>query len=169
MRVKEANRVRACLDCGSSGALLWRTTKGERPGRLLRICDACLRKDDWHRFGLVEREPLVGEVPTEFFEGEWHFPEEDGPAPWAVLTYADEPSPETGHVGWCWWALGMMGDAPTYEAAKRKAETWIQARINGMGEPECAERCACECHREDIEDPAPHLPDCQWRIAGVGL
>ena len=20
-------------------------------------------------------------------------------------------NPVTGHVGWCWWALGMMGDA----------------------------------------------------------
>ena len=85
-----------------------------------------------HRIGLIERQPILGEVPTEFFEGEWHFPKADGPEPWAVITYTDEPSPETGHVGWCWWALGMMGDAPTYEDAKRKAETWIQARINGM-------------------------------------
>ena len=88
MNIGEANRVRACLDCGEPGALLWRTTKGENVGRLLRICAACLRKDDWHVFGLVERQPILGEVP--------------------------------------------MGDAPTYEDAKRKAETWIQARINGM-------------------------------------
>lgn len=82
--------------------------------------------------GGASRQPILGEVPTEFFEGEWHFPKADGPKPWAVITYADEPSPETGDVGWCWWALGMAGDAPTYEDAKRKAETWIQARINGM-------------------------------------
>jgi hypothetical protein len=75
------------------------------------------------------RHRLLGEVPTEFFEGEWHFPAADGPEPWAVITYADKPSPETGHVGWMWWALGEMGDAPTYEAAKRKAEAWIQARM----------------------------------------
>ena len=78
----------------------------------------------------MTRELLLHELPTEFFEGEWRFPTADGPEPWAVITYADEPSPETGHVGWCWWALGQMGDAPTYEEAKRKAEAQIQARIN---------------------------------------
>jgi len=72
---------------------------------------------DWHRFGLVERHPILQEVPTEFFEGEWHFPKADGPEPWAVITYTHEPSPETGHVGWCWWAMGSMGEASTYEAA----------------------------------------------------
>ena len=30
----------------------------------------------------------------------------EGPEPWAVITRTDEPSPETGHVGWCWWAMG---------------------------------------------------------------
>jgi hypothetical protein len=130
VNVGEANRVRACLDCGEAGALLWRTTKGKNPGRLLRICAACLRKDDWHRFGLVERQPILGEVPTEFFEGEWHFPRADGPEPWAVITLADEPSPETGHVGWCWWAMGSMGDAPSYEAARAAAEAEIQRRMD---------------------------------------
>jgi hypothetical protein len=70
MNIREANRVRACLDCGEPGAPLWRTTKGENPGRLVRICAACLRKDDWRRFGLVERQPIVGEAPTELVEGE---------------------------------------------------------------------------------------------------
>jgi hypothetical protein len=74
-----------------------------------------------------EKTPLVG-LPTEYFEGEWHFPKAEGPEPWAVITYADEPSPETGHVGWCWWALGAMGDAPTYEAARDAAEAEIQRR-----------------------------------------
>jgi hypothetical protein len=27
---------------------------------------------EWYRFGLVERQPILGEVPTEFFEGEAH-------------------------------------------------------------------------------------------------
>ena len=69
MNVGEANRVRACLD-GEPGALLWRTTSGENPGRLLRVCAACLRKDDWHRFGLVERQcdPL-GECPPGLIDG----------------------------------------------------------------------------------------------------
>ena len=63
--IGEANRVRACLDCGEPGASLWRTTKGENTGRLLRVCDACLRKDDWHVFGLVERQPILGEERDE--------------------------------------------------------------------------------------------------------
>lgn len=124
MNIREANRVRACLNCGEPGALLWRTTKGENPGRNVRVCAACLRKDDWYRFGLVERQPILGEVPTEFVEGEWCWPNDDsdsGAA--AVVTYSEEPSPETGHVGWMWWALGSMGDAPTYEAACAAAVT----------------------------------------------
>lgn len=59
MNVGEANRMRACLDCGEPGAFLFRTTKGENPGRLVRVCAKCLRgSSDWQRFGLVEREPL---------------------------------------------------------------------------------------------------------------
>lgn len=129
MNVREANRVRACLDCGEPGALLWSTTKGENPGRLLRICAACLRKDDWHRFGLVERQPILGEVPTELVNGEWCFPQAEGPVPAAVITYTDEPSPETGDVGWCWWACGGMGCAPTYDDARQAAEAEIKRRI----------------------------------------
>ena len=68
--------------------------------------------------------------PTEFFEGEWHFPKADGPEPWAVITYTEEPSPETGHVGWCWWAMGSMGDAPSYEAARDAAVAEIQRRMD---------------------------------------
>ena len=59
-----------------------------------------------------------------------HFPKADGPEPWAVITYTDEPSPETGHVGWCWWARGSMGDAPTYEAARDAAVAEIQRRMD---------------------------------------
>jgi hypothetical protein len=62
MNIREANRVRACIDCGEPGALLWRTTKGENLGRLLRVCTACLRKDDWHRFARVERQPILGDA-----------------------------------------------------------------------------------------------------------
>ena len=81
-------------------------------------------------FGLIERQPILGEVPTEFYDGEWHFPKADGPEPWAVITYTDEPSPETGHVGWCWWARGSMGDAPSYEAARDAAVAEIQRRMD---------------------------------------
>ena len=73
---------------------------------------------------------LLGDVPTEFFEGEWIFPKAEGPEPWAVITYSDEPSSETGHVGWCWWALGKMGDAPTYEDACAEAVAEIQRRMD---------------------------------------
>lgn len=72
----------------------------------------------------------ANEVPTEFFEGEWHCPKADGPEPWAVITYTCEPSPETGCVGWCWWAMGSMGDAPTYEAARDAAVAEIQRRMD---------------------------------------
>lgn len=129
MNVRKANRVRSCLDCGDPGALLFRTTRGKNPGRLLRLCVPCLRKDDWHRFGLVERQPLIGEVPTEYFEGEWRFPEAEGPEPWAIVTYAEAPSPKTGHVGWSWWALGAMGDASTYEAACAAAVAELRRRV----------------------------------------
>jgi len=96
---------------------------------MLRICAACLRKDDWHRFGLVERQPILGEVPTELVNGEWCFPQTEGPEPAAVITYTDEPSPETGDVGWCWWAYGSMGCAPTYDDACQAAEAEIKRRI----------------------------------------
>ena len=56
----EADGLRLCLDCGAPNARLWRTTKNENPGRLLRVCDAC--REHWDRFGLVEREPLPSEV-----------------------------------------------------------------------------------------------------------
>lgn len=56
----------------------------------------------------------------EFHDGAWTSPTEAEPD--ALITYATEPSPETGHVGWCWWARGKMGDAATLEEAKAKAE-----------------------------------------------
>lgn len=123
--IKEANRRRLCLDCGEPDARLFT----DRTARILRICNACLRKDDWHRFGLLERQPILGEVPTEFVEGEWCWPTDDSD-PAAVVTYSEEPSPETGHVGWMWWALGAMGDASTYEAACDAAVAEVQRRMD---------------------------------------
>jgi hypothetical protein len=64
MTWREANRVRACLDCGVQGAGLWLTTKAENPGRLVRVCGLCRSAHDWDRFGLVEREPLPEERPA---------------------------------------------------------------------------------------------------------
>lgn len=63
----------------------------------------------------------------EYREGEWTLPSRDpepnaeDEAP-AYVVFCSEPSPETGHVGWCWWALGHMGDAPTLDEAKAAAE-----------------------------------------------
>ncbi len=68
-------------------------------------------------------------VPLEYHEGEWMPAPKDGPEPAAVVTYTREPSPETGHIGWCWWALGKMGDAPSLDEAKRLAEEEIARRV----------------------------------------
>jgi hypothetical protein len=83
-----------------------------------------------HRSVSGDAMTIVKEVPTEFFEGEWHFSKPDGPEPWAVVTYAENPSPETGHVGWCWWAMGSMGEAPTYEAARDAAMVALKRRVD---------------------------------------
>ena len=60
----------------------------------------------------------------EWVEGEWRYYRRDAePAEAAAcITFATEASPETGHVGWCWWALGKMGDASSLDEAKAKAE-----------------------------------------------
>lgn len=72
--------------------------------------------------------PQLSDLPTEYIEGEWTRTRVNGAEPWAVVTYASEPSPETGHVGWCWWALGRMGEAPSYESAKAAAEAELARR-----------------------------------------
>ena len=71
------------------------------------------------------------QVPTEYVEGRWIFPDADGPEPLAVVTYTQEPSPETGHVGWVWWALGRMGDAVSYDAAKLAVEDYLRRKKGG--------------------------------------
>jgi len=48
--------------------------------------------------------------------------------PLAVVQFTEEPDPETGHVGWCWWAMGAMGDAPTYEEACERALAEVERR-----------------------------------------
>lgn len=75
------------------------------------------------------REPL----PIEYVEGEWRFGCRDAepPEPAAVIAYTTEPSPETGHVGWCWWALGRMGDSETLREAMAACESVIQEALNG--------------------------------------
>lgn len=53
-----------------------------------------------------------GTDPSELVGGEWVTP--DGREPDATVTYADP--------GWVWWARGRMGQAPTYDEARRAAE-----------------------------------------------
>lgn len=70
-------------------------------------------------------------LPIEYVEGEWRYgcrdPESFEAA--ACITFATEPSPETGHIGWCWWALGKMGDARTLREARDICEAIIQHHI----------------------------------------
>jgi hypothetical protein len=67
-----------------------------------------------------------GELCIEYLDGEWRQPGEG--EPWAVISYTEEPSPETGHIGWVWWAQGKMGDAPTLVVARLRAV----AALRGM-------------------------------------
>lgn len=69
-----------------------------------------------------EGEPVL---PRELIDGEWCTHREGEPD--AVITYTTEPSPETGHVGWVWWAKGKMGDAKTYAEAKAAAGRSLSA------------------------------------------
>jgi len=108
--------------------------RGPKHQDMVRACDLFCCPPRWFRRIWQNGGRQAAVVPTEFFEGEWHFPKADGPEPWAVITYTQEPSPETGHVGWCWWAMGAMGDAPTYEAARDAAVAEIQRRMDNIME-----------------------------------
>ena len=60
VNVGEANRVRACLDCGEPGAFLWRTTKGKNPGRAwtkTHLGESPLSKAEAHRLAHKLRDP----------------------------------------------------------------------------------------------------------------
>lgn len=55
----------------------------------------------------------------------WFTPSVDDPD--AIVTHVTEPSPETGHVGWVWWAKGKMGEAKTLAEARGAAERSLSA------------------------------------------
>jgi hypothetical protein len=59
-------------------------------------------------------------APYELVDGRWQGSTEYEPN--AVVVYSDEPSPETGHEGWVWWARGRMGEARSLAEAKQAAE-----------------------------------------------
>lgn len=54
-----ANKRMACLDCGESEAQPYVTTRGENPGRPVRVCHRCSHR--WVEFGLKERPPMYEE------------------------------------------------------------------------------------------------------------
>lgn len=54
-----ANKRMACLQCGESGAQPYQTTRGENPGRYVRVCARCA--PEWVEFGLRERPPMYDE------------------------------------------------------------------------------------------------------------
>jgi hypothetical protein len=65
-------------------------------------------------------------IPIVWIEGEWIFGSSGEDEEAAVITYATEPSPETGHVGWCWWALGKIGSSKTLKEAMAYAENRLE-------------------------------------------
>lgn len=75
--------------------------------------------------------PDIATLPTEHACGEWIMSGQAEPD--AVVTYASEPSPETGHEGWCWWARGKMGEAKDYMAAREAAERSLRAHAKSGG------------------------------------
>lgn len=75
------------------------------------------------------RDEWLAWIPTEFVAGEWILSGQSEPD--AVVTYASEPSPETGHVGWCWWARGKMGEASSYIGARKAAEASLREHARG--------------------------------------
>lgn len=85
---------------------------------------------DEARCGRDARVPLAS-LPTEYVCGEWIMAGQAEPD--AVVTYASDPSPETGHVGWCWWARGKMGESRDYVAARDAAEKALRAHAAGSG------------------------------------
>ena len=86
-----------------------------------------VRADGRTRVNAAGCRDFLQPAQTEYVDGEWIVGTDDSD-PAAVITYASEPSPETGHVGWCWWALGEMGDAEGYEQAKIAAEEVVRRR-----------------------------------------
>jgi hypothetical protein len=51
----------------------------------------------------------------------WYLPEVDGPVSDGLVVWAQTETVELA-FGWCWWALGRMGDSASYEDACAKVE-----------------------------------------------
>jgi len=96
----------------------------DAPERLIRALD-----DIDTLLAEVERLRIrcrLASTALEFVRGAW-VPAGDEDAI-ALVTYATSPSPETGHVGWCWWAKGKMGDAGSLEGAMLRAERALETK-----------------------------------------
>jgi hypothetical protein len=50
--------------------------------------------------------------------------------------HTTQPSPETGHEGWVWWAQGRMGEAASLKEAMSQAE----AKLAQIDEKERSEK-----------------------------
>ena len=46
--------------------------------------------------------------------------------PDGFVVFSENPSPETGCVGWVWWEHGDMGDAKTLEQARAAVELSLE-------------------------------------------
>jgi hypothetical protein len=79
-----------------------------------------------------DRNRLREALPLEFRAGRWAHVDDDHDSD-AVVTYASTPSPETGHVGWVWWARGKMGEASSLREAKRMAMDKLRGARRGTG------------------------------------
>jgi hypothetical protein len=111
----------------------WCATERERShaaeAEALQVLAAFARDQRCHRCYLA-----LSDMPTDYVDGRWVVPRPDGPEPLAVVTYASEESPETGHVGWVWWALGRMGEANSYPLAKHAAQERLLANERNLAE-----------------------------------
>ena len=105
----------------------------------------------------------ASELPSELTVMGWHRPTHER-EPIAVVTYAEEPSPETGHEGWCWWAAGKMGEARSFRAAQRAAER----RLGDPEHPDVRTYRPCrECARTVAGGPTLCLP-CAKALSASG-
>ena len=83
---------------------------------------------DWARKNIVFDPPQYcygrNPLPMCLVNGQWIWGDkqhEDADVS-AYVAYTTEPSPETGHIGWVWWAQGRMGEAAALMDAMAQAE-----------------------------------------------
>lgn len=61
-----ANRRRACIMCGESGANLYTLTSASKPAGIpTRVCHVCIRSGHYDHVSLVSRTPIFEESEQE--------------------------------------------------------------------------------------------------------